>query len=164
MGLSVNGKRMGRPPLDPSQRKPKKKRGPMSRPLKNFDQKIFENLCRVWCTHQELEHILDCDKVTLDKWCKRTYNASLSETYKRFSDDGACSLRRFQYQLAAKNAAMAIWLGKQRLGQKEDPNSAHAFDGALKAYIDLHRSMIASDYKKTCMASNHTKLFVEVRP
>jgi hypothetical protein len=72
----------------------------------------------------------------------------LSETYKRFSDDGACSLRRFQYQLASKNAAMAIWLGKQRLGQKEDPNSAHAFDGALKAYIDLHRSMIASDYKK----------------
>ena len=29
------------------------------------------------------------------------------------------SLRRIQYKLAEKNATMALWLGKQYLGQKD---------------------------------------------
>ena len=49
------------------------------------------------------------------------------------------SLRRTQFRTAEKNTAMAIWLGKQYLGQKE-PEHVHQAqvpnDAILTALID----------------------------
>lgn len=42
-----------------------------------------------------------------------------SETFAIKRGKGKISLRRSQFQLAEKNASMAIWLGKQYLGQKD---------------------------------------------
>lgn len=58
---------------------------------------------------------------TLDSWCKRTYHASFSEIFKQKRGLGKISLRRHQWRLAEKNANMAIWLGKQYLEQKDQP-------------------------------------------
>ena len=41
------------------------------------------------------------------------------ETYEQKSASGKVTLRRYQLRLAEKNAAMAIWLGKQWLGQTD---------------------------------------------
>ena len=38
---------------------------------------------------------------------------------KKYSAKGRTSLRRYQFKLAEKNAAMAIFLGKNYLGQKD---------------------------------------------
>lgn len=112
---------------------PVKKR--MGRKPREFDQKIFESLCHVMCTFEEMEHILDCDRHTLDNWCNRTYGARYSEVYKRFSDGGKASLRRNQFNLSKTNAAMAIWLGKQWLNQKELPYADNQMSGALITYV-----------------------------
>lgn len=87
--------------------------------LKEFDQKIFEGLCSIMCTEEEICYLFDCCEDTLNSWCKRIYKKTFSEAHKKFSAGGKISLRRAQFQLAKKSTAMAIFLGKQYLGQKD---------------------------------------------
>lgn len=44
---------------------------------------------------------------------------TFEEAFEEYRVGGLLSLRRNQFQLAEKNAAVAIWLGKQHLGQKD---------------------------------------------
>lgn len=89
------------------------------RPRKEINQKLFENLCGIQCTETEICAVLECCEDTLNAWCKRTYKMTFSETYKNKSQLGKSSLRRMQFGLAEKSASMAIWLGKQYLGQRD---------------------------------------------
>jgi hypothetical protein len=91
----------------------------MATRLKPIDWKIFEKLCNIQCTAVEMAAFLEVDNHTLYDRTKREYGEEFPEVYKRFSQGGKCSLRRMQWQLASKNVAMAIWLGKQHLGQRE---------------------------------------------
>ena len=50
---------------------------------------------------------------------QRGHPESMVQTYKSKSQAGKSSLRRAQWNLAQKNASMAIWLGKQYLGQRD---------------------------------------------
>ncbi len=119
----------------------------MPRPLKEIDQKNFENLCGLQCTKEEICSFLELTDKTLEKWCKRTYGKGFSDVFKEKRSKGKISLRRMQWRLAEKNANMAIWLGKQYLGQtdsgkvdirvvkEDDPITAalkeECFDGAF---------------------------------
>lgn len=96
----------------------------MARPRKEIDQKQFENLCGLQCTKEEICGWFDITDKTLENWCKRTYKAGFSETFRQKRGLGKISLRRHQWRLAEKNAAMAIWLGKQYLGQRDDAGQA----------------------------------------
>lgn len=100
----------------------------MARPRKEIDQKMFENLCGLMCTEEEIASMFDCSVDTISRWCQRTYKESFAEVYKKKSAKGKISLRRAQFKLAEKNAAMAIFLGKQHLGQRDTP----APDGGLR--------------------------------
>lgn len=117
---------------------------PNGRPPREFDQKTFEGLCHVWCTWEEIENILRCDRRSLDYWCQRTYKheetgegISFADVYKRFADGGKASLRRNQLNLSKTNASMGIWLGKQKLEQKDDPKPVEGFGGELREFIDF---------------------------
>lgn len=91
----------------------------MARPRKEIDQEQFENLCGLQCTLEEICGWFGVTDKTLDGWCKRTYRASFSEVFRQKRGLGKVSLRRSQWRLAEKNASMAIWLGKQYLGQRD---------------------------------------------
>lgn len=91
----------------------------MARPRKEIDQKDFESLCALQCTKEEICGFFDVSDKTLENWCKRTYSEGFSEVFKKKRGKGKISLRRAQFRLAAKSASMAIWLGKQWLGQKD---------------------------------------------
>lgn len=69
------------------------------------------------------ENVIVFDKLeaTLNAWCKRTYKQTFSEVYKIYAQDGKVSLRRMQFNLAKKSPAMAIFLGKNMLGQSDEP-------------------------------------------
>lgn len=85
---------------------------------KEFKQ--FESLCAIQCTAEEICSVIGgISTDTLTRILKEKYKQSFSECYKRFSAPGKASLRRTQFELAKKNAAMAIWLGKQYLGQRD---------------------------------------------
>ena len=84
-----------------------------------IDKKVFENLCGLQCTLLEICDAFDVDDKTLNEWCKKNYGTTFSEVFKRKRGKGQISLRRMQWKLAEKNASMAIFLGKQYLGQKD---------------------------------------------
>ena len=89
------------------------------RPKKIIDQEQFEKLCGFQCTQEEICSWFDVTDKTLTSWCKETYGESFSEVYNKKREKGKISLRRAQFQLATKSAAMAIFLGKNYLGQTD---------------------------------------------
>ena len=91
----------------------------MARPTKEINQEQFESLCNLQCTLEEIAGFFKCNRDTIDAWCKRTYKDGFSAIYKKYSQNGKISLRRYQFKLAKHNASMAIWLGKQYLGQTD---------------------------------------------
>lgn len=95
----------------------------MGRPKKEIDKKQFENLCALQCTQGEICGFFEVSDKTLSAWCKRTYKMSFSEVFEQKRGKGKISLRRSQFRLAEKNASMAIFLGKNYLGQTDEPSS-----------------------------------------
>lgn len=91
----------------------------MGRPKKEINQETFEKLCGIMCTLDEIAGVFSCSEDTIERWCKETYKETFADTSKRFQGTGKSSLRRMQFKLAERSAAMAIWLGKQYLGQKD---------------------------------------------
>ena len=91
----------------------------MARPHKQIDQKQFESLCGLQCTKEEICGFFNVTDKTLENWCKRIYKIGFSEVFRQKRGAGRISLRRSQFRLAEKNAAMAIFLGKQYLGQSD---------------------------------------------
>jgi DNA-directed RNA polymerase specialized sigma subunit len=89
------------------------------RPKKEISQKQFEEMCKVQCTENEICAILGIGIDKLLSWCLETYDDTFSNVYKKFSENGKMSLRRAQMRLAQTNASMAIWLGKNMLGQTD---------------------------------------------
>lgn len=101
------------------------------RPQKEIDQKIFENLCALQCTMTEITAVLDVTDKTLTGWCRRTYGKKFSEVFAEKRQKGFVSLRRNQFKLAETSAAMAIFLGKNYLGQIDKDKWQRQYDEKL---------------------------------
>lgn len=99
----------------------------MARPKKELCQEQFEKLCGFQCTKMEICSWFDVDDMTLDRWIRDTYGQDkrFSEVYAIKRGLGKTSLRRTQWKLAEKNVAMAIWLGKNYLDQKDKSESTN---------------------------------------
>ena len=109
--------------------KPKRKGG---RPRKEIDFKIFEGLCFIQCTKSEICSALGVDNNTLDRRLKEHYNADFSNVYKKYSENGKISLRRTLHDHAKKNPATAIFLSKNLLGYRDQPEAtAEKVDGII---------------------------------
>ncbi len=91
----------------------------MGRPRINIDKKQFENLCGLQCTKEEIAAFFECHETTIDNWVRDIYDETFSVVFNKYSSRGKISLRRSQFKLAEKNASMAIFLGKQMLGQRD---------------------------------------------
>jgi len=84
----------------------------MARPKKDIDPEQVRKLAAIDCSYAEIAAVLNCDPKTLTN--------RFSQVIKKGREEGCASLKRKQFELAqAGNPAMLIWLGKQRLGQKE---------------------------------------------
>ena len=88
----------------------------MARPKKEIDYTKVLELSSIMCTQEEIANILGVDRRTLLR------DEEFCHIYKKGMDNGRESLRRKQFKLADNNATMAIWLGKQYLGQKDIVN------------------------------------------
>jgi hypothetical protein len=112
---------------------PRKPSGrPVGRPEKPIDWSQFEQLCALQCTQSEIGSMLKLCKEALTKRVREHYGEEYMTVYKRFCENGKCSLRRNQFVLSKKNASLAIWLGKIWLGQK-DPGIDETKEDALNA-------------------------------
>ena len=91
----------------------------MARPRIEIDSEQFKKLCAIQCTLGEIASWFKCSEDTIERWCQREFKMRFAEAFKTYSADGKISLRRTQFKMAEHNCSMAIWLGKQYLGQKE---------------------------------------------
>lgn len=123
----------------------------MARPRKEIDQKQFENLCGLQCTLEEICGWFDVCSDTLEAWCKRTYKRSFSEVFAQKRGAGKISLRRSQWRLAEKNATMAIFLGKQFLGQRDNIDVTVS-DAKGIALDELEKMVMEDDESGSCAA------------
>lgn len=94
------------------------KRGPKGVPI-NIDE--FEKLCEIQATLKEIAGWFRCCEDTIENWCKRVYGRKFSDVWEEKRGVGLISLRRKQWQMADKSPAMAIFLGKNLLGQTDKP-------------------------------------------
>ena len=111
------------------------------RPRAQIDKKEFEKLCALQCTQLEMCAWFDVDENTMNAWCKREYEMSFSEVFAIKKGKGKIALRRIQYQLAEKNPSMAIFLGKQYLGQSDNPQAEEAQTKTIDALIEAVKNI-----------------------
>lgn len=79
--------------------------------------KMVENLSALMCTDEEIASILGA---SVDTLTNKNNKETFTEYKQKGQNRGKSSLRRIQFKLAEKNSAMAIFLGKQYLGQKDN--------------------------------------------
>ena len=91
----------------------------MARPRIEIDMEQFKKLCAIQCTEEEIASWFKCSVDTVERWCKRELKMSFAEAFKKYSSSGKISLRRWQYKMAEHNVPMAIFLGKNWLGQTD---------------------------------------------
>lgn len=107
------------------------------RPKAKIDQRQFEVACGFQCTEREICDLFGCCEDTLNSWCKETYKdengkpMNFSEVFNKKRNIGKVSLRRNQFLLSKKNATMAIFLGKQYLGQRDHVAIEHKAENNL---------------------------------
>lgn len=105
-----NKKKVGRPP-GPG------KRG--HRTKIEIDFKLLGGLCNIQCTASEIAGVMNISVDTLDRRIRELYKVTFADYYKKHSEEGKASLRRIQFKHANTNTAMAIFLGKNLLGQRD---------------------------------------------
>ena len=96
------------------------------RPKKEFDKKVFSDLVGLGCNQEEIcwffrdETGKPANIDTLTRWCKREFDMTFQEYFRQ---NGCMALkiqlRKNQMNLSKTSAAMAIFLGKNMLGQTD---------------------------------------------
>lgn len=94
-------------------------KGQKKQAQEKIDKVQFEKLCGLQCTETEIAGYFNVCRDTLIDWCKSTYGQDFSTIYEQKKGNGKIAIRRYQLQQAEKNPTMAIWLGKQYLGQTD---------------------------------------------
>lgn len=97
----------------------------------NISRSLFENLCSIQCTKEEICAVLEVSEKTLNSWCNNVYGENFSLVFNEKREYGKSSLRRTQWKLAEKNPTMAIWLGKQYLGQRDNVEVEHTANNGI---------------------------------
>lgn len=110
-----------------------KKKKKMGRPRIEVDMGMVERLAQIMCTEDEIAAVMDIDKSTLRR------QPTFDEVYKKGREVGKSSLRRTQWKIAQSNATMAIWLGKQYLGQTDKVEAVGAQPVTVVSDVDPNR-------------------------
>jgi ParB-like chromosome segregation protein Spo0J len=120
----------------------------IGRPRVEIDLELVEKLAHIQCTIREIAAILDIPPSTL------AGREDFRTAYEKGMENGKASLRRIQFRLAEKNAAMAIWLGKQYLGQRDIKEEVKEDDKPdAKALITALDTTTPTSYSIKDMAS-----------
>ena len=84
-----------------------------------IDKQQFEKLARIMCSVEEIADWFDVSMDTLAAWTKQEYDDTPLHVIGKLCNKGRKTLREIQFAWAEKNPTMAIWLGKQYLGQTD---------------------------------------------
>lgn len=103
------------------------------RPKKIIDYELVEKLAGICCTQEEISGILEISTDTLRR------DKRFCDIYKKARENAKSSLRRTQFKLAETNPTMAIWLGKQYLGQTDKVQTELKGQLSIEDYLKDHK-------------------------
>jgi hypothetical protein len=113
----------------------KKKAGRPVKVIEIDSKSLVEELASLQCTLEEIASVLGVNKSTVS----RNYATEIDKG----RQNGRISLRRNQFNLSKTNAAVAIWLGKNWLGQSDNPTGDNTEENnGLTEYLKGFRSAI----------------------
>ena len=98
----------------------KKNKG--GRPLKIIDEEKFARAISTLKHKTDISRVVGVDEETLHKWCLKNKNMSFSQYLEQKKAEKKLRIAEYQENLAKTNPTVAIWLGKQELGQTDNPN------------------------------------------
>lgn len=102
-----------------------KSKNPVGRPAYTIDWHKVEQLLMAGCTGTEVASHFGMHADTFCRHVEKEKGKLFTDYAAEFRQKGDTLLRAAQFQKALeKDNTMMIWLGKQRLKQKEDPNKS----------------------------------------
>lgn len=108
----------------------------------------FEKLCKIQCTREEIADFFNVSESYLKKWVKATYDGeTFEQVYKKFQAEGKVSIRRSQFYLKNKSPAMAMFLGKVVLGQREPTNDDNAMAIQVVGDVSINGHLATNEIK-----------------
>lgn len=108
----------------------------MSRPKLEIDWKVVDSLLEADCEGTEIAAYFGVHPDTLYARCKEVNNMGFSHYLQEKKAKGNSLLKTKQFKIAMEgDKAMLIWLGKQRLGQKERQEIDHS--GSINTEIKI---------------------------
>lgn len=113
----------------------KKKNG---RPKIEIDYETAEKLATIFCTQEEIAGFLNVSVSTLQ------HDQKFLQVHKKGIQTAKASLRRTQWKLAQKSATMAIFMGKNYLGQR-DTQEIDLGENAADYFKEVARAIRESD-------------------
>ena len=109
-----------------------KKTGP--KPVE-FDLGELEKLGAMQCTYREVAAWFGMSEVTIKRRLGKEGSIE-RETFHHGQGKGLVSLRRNQFRMAENNPGMAIFLGKNYLGQSDKQETVHSGSLDLKGILN----------------------------
>lgn len=110
------------------------------RPQKPIDPEQVKKLAAIDCSYAEIAAIVGCDPSTLTR--------RFAQAIREGRDQGNASLKRKQYERAMGGSdRMLIWLGKQRLGQREQVEHSGPNGGDIPHKVAVTRRVVYPDGK-----------------
>jgi len=97
----------------------------MGRPKIPIDWAMVDKMLFIQCTAEEIAGVLGFSADTLTRRCQEEFEITFAEYSHNKRQGGKTALRRSQFKLAERNAAMGIWLGKQYLNQQDRQEVEH---------------------------------------
>lgn len=122
-----------------------KTRGRPKYKLNELGCKVIEQLASFFCTEEEIAAFVG---VSIETLKSKENLGTFSECYKKGQERGKSSLRQIQFRLAKNNPTMAIFLGKQYLGQSDNPTvnkgsgDKQAVNGSNELKIIIDRKIV----------------------
>lgn len=100
----------------------------------NTDEVIY--WMNLGATCEEIAGSYYVSVATLVRRLKEAFGLTFDELKKRCCGSAKLALRRNQFKMSENNASMAIWLGKNWLGQKDLPEQEQEFNAYIGKLLD----------------------------
>lgn len=115
----------------------RKVKKPTGKPQIQIDWGKVDRYLESGCTGTEIAGVFGCSPDTIYKRCEDEKGITFTAYSAQKKSSGDSLIKAAQMNLALKgNSSMLIWLGKNRLGQKDDPYQETAFNGTLSLALD----------------------------
>lgn len=136
---------------------------PAGRPETKIDWKIVDDLLISGCTGMEVSSYLGIHHDTLYYRVQDEFKMNFTEYASKYRQKGEALLRHTQFKKAIKQSdnTMLIWLGKNRLGQRESPVDVILDPQTVSQYTALMQQITAAQSANSALKIDESKINTE---